>query len=140
MTTPVSYPVRLALPEIPVECYAGTGLDFTVPVLMGNGQPANLVNVLAARAQVRLRWESPEVLHSWTTDVPAGMVLVGLGDDEVDAGVRVIATGEETATWQAQWARLNAFWDLEILDADGQPHRLCRLSPFIVNPEITREL
>jgi hypothetical protein len=132
----VSYPVRLDLPEIPVECYAGTGLDFTVPVLGGDGFPVNTVNVLSARAQVRLRWEAVDVLHSWTTDVPAGMEIVGT----TEAGVRVIATGAETAIWQQQWPRLEAVWDIEVVDADGEPHRLCRASPFVVNPEITREL
>lgn len=136
MTAPESYPVRMVLPEIPVECYAGTGLDFTVPILQGDGSPANVASVLAARAQVRTRWESVEVLHSWTTDVPAGMELVGT----TEAGVHVIATGSETATWQLQWPRLDVVWDLEIVDQDGEPHRLCRVSPFIVNPEITREL
>jgi hypothetical protein len=131
-----SYPVRLVLPEIPVECFAGTGLDFTVPVLQGDGSPVVRASLLAARAQVRTSWVSSEVLHSWTTDTPAGMELVGT----TAAGVHIIATGAETATWQLQWPRLSVVWDLEVVDSDGDPRRLCRISPFVVNPEITRDL
>jgi hypothetical protein len=130
------YVVAQALPEIRVECYAGTGLEFSVPVLGAAGAPVNMVNLLGARAQVRTRWESVEVLHSWTTDTPAGMTLGG----GANAAVTIMATGQETATWQAQWAVLDAVWDLEVVDSDGEPHRLCRLSPFIVYPEVTREL
>lgn len=130
------YDVAMLLPEIKVECYAGTGLDFTVPVLNGNGSPVNIVNVASARAQIRSKWQSPDVLHSWTTDVPAGMVLTGVAN----SGVRIIASGAETAIWQAQWPLLEAVWDLEILDSDGAPHKLCRLSPFTVYPEVTRDL
>ena len=99
MSTPDggSYPVRQFLPEIPVACYAGTELRFTVPVLNASGTPANVINLLAARAQVRTRWESVELLHSWTTDTPSGMTIGG----GAAAGVTIIATGQETATWQA---------------------------------------
>jgi hypothetical protein len=131
-----SYPVRMVLPEIPVECFAGTELRFTVPVLNGDGSPANRLNLLGARAQVRTGWRSAEVLHSWTTDTPAGMALVGT----TAAGVEIIATGAETATWQLQWPRLDVVWDLEVVDTDGEPHRICRVSPFVLDPEITRDL
>ncbi len=140
MTAPSAPPdqaVRLLLPQLAVECYAGTPLEFTVPVLQGlEGDPVAASAISSARAQVRLRWESPDVLHSWTTDDPDGMEIVGT----TAAGVHIIATGAETATWQQQWPRLAAWWDLEVVDVNGAPHRLCRTSPFIVNPEITREL
>lgn len=137
MTTPGgSFPVQMVLPEIPVECFAGTDLDFTVPVLGGDGSDTNIASLLSARAQIRTSWHSAELLHSWTTDTPAGMELVGT----TAAGVRIIATGAETAIWQQQWPRLDVQWDLEVVDADGNPRRLCRVSSFIVNPEITQDL
>jgi hypothetical protein len=132
----VSYPVRMTLPEIPVECFAGTPLEFRVPVLGGDGLAVNRINVLSARAQVRTRWDSPEVLHSWSTDDADGMEL----DGSTAAGVVLRASGAETAIWQQQWPRLTVEWDLEVVDADGEPHRLCRSSPFVVNPEITQEI
>lgn len=135
MTAPADQAVRIQLPELSVECYAGTGLSFRVPILQADGSPTNIASVDSARAQVRLRWDSPEVLHTWTTDEPAGMEL----DGTTAAGVIVRATGAETAIWQQQWSRLSVFWDLEVIDSDGEPHRLCKASPFIVNPEITRE-
>lgn len=134
--TVTDYDVAMLLPQISVECYAGTGLDFTVPVLNGDGTPVNIVNVASARAQIRDRWESPNLLHSWTTDDPAGMVLTGVAN----SGVRIKATAAVTALWQAQWPVLAAVWDLEVVDSDGAPHKLCRLSPFIVYPEVTRDL
>lgn len=130
------YTVAMALPEIAVSCYAGTGLDFTVPVLNGDGTPVNVVGVISARAQVRTKWQSSEILHSWTTEDPTGMVITGVAN----SGVRIIASGAVTALWQAQWPLLEVVWDLEILDADGAPHKLCRLSPFTVYPEVTRDL
>ncbi len=135
MTAPADQAVRLLLPELAVECYAGTELSFTVPVLQGDGSPVDADQLSSARAQIRLRWESPEVLHSWTTDDPTGMEIVGT----TAAGVSVLATGNETATWQREWPRLEVVWDLEVVDTDGRPHRLCRASPFTLHPEITRE-
>lgn len=133
MTGPI-LPVTLVLPTIPVTCYAGTGLDFTVAVLDGANAPVNATAIDSARAQVRLRWDSPEVLHTWTTDDPTAMEIVGT----TAAGVHIIATGQETAVWQQQWARLDVFWDVEIIDIDGEPHRLCAMSTFTVRPEITQ--
>lgn len=136
MTTPTDYTVAQLLPGITVECYAGTPLEFSVPILGGDGSPTNVASVDSARAQIRLRALDVDVLHSWTTDVPAGMVITG-GANGV---VTIMATGQETATWQQQWAKLTAVWDLEVVDTDGEPRRLCRASPFIVYPEVTRDL
>lgn len=124
------------LPAIQVECYAGAPLAFTVPILGAGGTPTNAASILAARAQVRSRVEDAEILHSWTTDTPAGMTVGG----GADGAVTLTASGLETAIWGVQWSRLTAVWDLEVVDTDGVPHRLCRVSPFIVYPEVTREL
>jgi hypothetical protein len=132
----VDYILAASLPEIRVECYAGTGLEFSVPVLGAGGGPTNVASIDSARAQIRTRWESEEILHSWTTDDPAGMTLGG----GANGAVTLKATGAETSLWQAQWPLLAVVWDLEIVDTDGEPRRLCRLSPFIVYPEVTREL
>lgn len=135
MTAP-SYSLADPLPTISVTAQAGRPLTITVPVLLASGVGADVVGLEHARAQVRLRWDSDEVLADFS-DVLGNAALLGTPGG-VDARVVLDATGADTSLWGVSWPRLEAVWDVEVEDTVGEVHPLCAVSPFVLLPEVTR--
>jgi hypothetical protein len=123
-----------ALPVIEVVCYAGQPLTMTVPILGASGSPISDAGLVEARAQVRTRWESDEVLYRW--EAGEGNITITGGAAAV---VTLTATSTETALWQEQWPKLAVVWDLEVIDTLAETRRLCALSPFTLLPNVTQE-
>jgi hypothetical protein len=133
-----TYEVRQNLPLIPVTMYAGQAVTLTIPVLGASGTGVDVAGLELGRAQIRNVYRDVLVNHEWNTDTdPDGAELTGtLGG--TDAALVLRATGTETALWQATWPDLVAVWDAEVIDSIGEPHRLCAVSTWTLEPEVTR--
>lgn len=119
------------LPRIDLHVRAGQPLEVTVPILDGDGVAVPAAAFTGARAQVRAS-TAGAVLHTFTTDDDSALVTGGA------TGVVVLsATGAVTATW-ASWPTTSAWWDLEVLDADGDPQPLTAPGRLVVGAQVTR--
>lgn len=98
------------LSEVDVEVYAGEPVDFTVPVLDADDVEQDVTG-WTGTAQVR-RYPGGPLLHTWT---------LALSSD----GVRVTATGEETADFTT-WPTRQARWDLWVTEPDEEARPVCR--------------
>jgi hypothetical protein len=136
--TDFDHELRATIPRILVEVVPGEALSVTVPILDGADDPVPVADAddWSALAQLRTQWSSTEVLHTFTTEVPANVSIT-----EGAAGAAVLtATAAETAEWQADWTSspqvANA--DLFVTDDNGVPRCLADLV-FSLLPRNTRE-
>lgn len=88
-----------------IDIYPGEGIDFTESVVDVDGEAQNVTGWVVA-AQIRASYASP-ILHTFTLTTGAD-------------GVRVSATGDETADW-AGWPTSVARWDLWVTPPASEP-------------------
>lgn len=109
-----------------------------VPILQAGGAPLGFADVTAARAQVRQQIGSTSIYYTFATD-GEGAELV---DDAGDAVVRLTATSDTTSDWQALWPgsapQTVMWWDLEITDADDEPHQITLPGTITLVHQVTR--
>jgi len=120
-----------SLPRIDVTVRAGQAMELTVPVLDAAGVAVVVAELASARAQVRESQAAGTVLHTFSTDDGGATI----GDD---GSVTLSATAEQTADWPATWPAAGAWWDLEVTDADGEPHQITAPGRMTALSRVTR--
>lgn len=118
------------LPQVTLEILAGEDLDKTIAVLDGAGAPVPAASIVSARAQVRVRAGSTEVLHEWSTTAGNAQITSG--------GIRLTATAAETLAWQTDWPTSIPRWDIVVVDTAGVQSRLCEPSHLLLRAVLTR--
>lgn len=121
-----------ALPRYDVLAQAGRELELVLTVLDGDGVELVDGAIASARAQIRPTAQHEQLLHLFDSeDDPASITIDG-------ATLTITATSAETSLWQEMWPTLIAWWDVEITDADGDPHQISAPGKITLNPEVTR--
>ncbi len=124
--------------RIDLTILAGRPFGFRVPVLQADGTGMDFADVASARAQVRQSVGDDQVLYTFATG-EEGAELVDVGGL---ATVRLFADSERTTEWQLLWPgkapETVVWWDLEITDADDQPHQITEPGKITLVHQVTR--
>lgn len=128
------------LPDrIDLTLLAGEPMTLTVPVLNGAGAAVAAANLASARAHVRPKVDSDQVLHVFATDnAPADAEITGT----TAASIVLTATSEVTSLWQVTWTGVApqtvVWWDLEVTDTDDIPHQITVPGTITLIHQVTR--
>ncbi len=118
---------------------AGSPFTLTVPVLDGAGDAVAAADIASARAHVRAKVDSDQVLHIFSTENdPADAEITGTSE----AAVVLTATAEVTSLWQDTWTgsapSTTVWWDLEVTDGDGETHQITTPGTIVLVHQVTR--
>jgi hypothetical protein len=125
--------------RIDLTVLAGNPMTLTVPVLDGAGSAVAAASLSSARAHVRPRTDSDQILHVFSTDNdPADAEITGT----TAASVVLTATSEVTSLWQVTWTGVApqtvVWWDLEVTDTDDIPHQITIPGTITLIHQVTR--
>lgn len=96
------------------------------PIQDDEGLPFDLTE-WAVRSHVRRRYNSPEILHEWSS---------ALGNAELGVGyVELRVTPEESSAWT--WIKTTPVFDVELFSNKGTVLRITQ-GTITVSPEVTR--
>lgn len=129
-----------SLPDrINLTVLAGNAFELTVPVLDGAGAPVAAASLDSARAHVRPKLDSSQILHIFSTDDdPPDAEITGT----TSASIVLTASAEVTSLWQVNWGGSSGlavvWWDLEVTDADGETHQITSPGTITLVHQVTR--
>lgn len=127
------------LPDrVDVTVLAGRPFSLTLPVFDVDGQ-VDAASLVSARAQVRTGVGASDLLHTFSTENdPADAEISG----DASGVITLTATSAVTSAWQEAWPgeapESIAWWDLEVVDSDGETHQVTSPGMITLRWQVTR--